>query len=479
MATGRYGTPEAVVLDFSPVTAYLAQQQQIRQAAQQQLDKQINEDLTKLNFDGARTQDYSAIRSGYDAFKNSAIKYKKALKDPKLRDAAEQEYLNSKANLNNIVAQSKEAKERTKSIYEFYAKNRDEINYDEFKSSIAMLNSPIGSPQYEQGRNYDISSVIFKPEQFDANKWQNLVDNIKPREVSSPKTLANGQILTSKKKMYDPIALQQIITQGYNADYGNAKKFYDRQFKTLDPNDKVIYEEYAQKYIPNFVINTAEDLAVASNIYGRIEQDMGSDIKGTDRTRIENFQREMQARIDDRLDKRIAALAKKDEDKNYYVVDSMAKALSEDDGETAIAPILADRSPGVIVRYVSNKSGGKDKGLVDRIYKDLKKDGVDSDTRFLTRKQIGDGVIVVAVPKVNPETKEVVRGQYEYMAVPKNDKFPQPKLNALINYAKGGEIKQLPQKYYKNKLGQDLNSGILSNQAYGPAQLDDADNEEN
>lgn len=477
MGGGRYGNPEAVVLDFSPVTTYLAQQQQIRQAQQQQLDRQVNEDLTKLSFDGARTQDYSAIRSGYDTFKNAAIQYKKSLSDPRLRDRAEQDYLNSKANLNNLIAQSKEAKERTKGIYDFYAKNREQINDDEFKKGISLLNSPIGTQEYENSKGYDISSIIFKPEQFESAKWQPIINSVKPVEVSSAKELANGQILTQKKRVINPQAFAQTVEGLYNSDLGHGKKYWDDQFNTVPPEEKEVYEEYLDKYIPGFQIKEPKDLAVASYAYGRLEQDMGEDLKGVNRTRMENFQREMQRRIDDRLDKRIAALSKKDEEKNYYVVDDIAKSLANGNGQAAISPLLSEASSGVNVAYIADNDGINSSGRIDRIYADIKKNGVDAKTRQLSRKQLGEGTIIVAVPKIDPETKAVVPGAYDYMAVHKGEKFPQPRINALYNYAKGGEVKPLPQKYYKDKLT-DRNTKILQNQTYGPAQLNDVEEED-
>jgi hypothetical protein len=450
MAVGRYGTPEAVVLNQAPLMNFFLQQQQEKKAQAQLLDRQINEDMTKLSFDGARSQDYSTIRGGYDAFKNAAIQYKKALRDPKRRDAAEQEYLNSKAQLNALISQSKEAKERTKQIYDFYGKNRDQINEDEFRGSIGKLNAPIGTPQYEEAKQYDIGSIIFRPEQFDTNKWQDVISAVKPTEVTTPTTLPNGQIETRKKRVIDPMALSQVVAQAYEADYGRAKKFYNTQFSSLLPEDKQLYEDYARRYIPNFEIKTPKELAIAANMYGRIEQDLGRDIKGTDLNRREAFAREQQNRqiaaANARQQKELSARQKKED---YYVEDDIAANLVAGERDNVIAPFESMASPGTVVTYVRDNDGINDKGRIDRIYEDMKKNGVAAKTRLMKRSQLGAGAIIVAVPKINPETKEVVPGKYEYMAVSSQQNGLQTRINALLNYAKGGTSKPLPSKYYK------------------------------
>lgn len=460
MAVGRYGNAEAVVLDTSQVANYLLRQQQEKKLMQQQLDRQVNDDLTKLSFDGARSQDYSTIRQGYDAFKNAAIQYKKALRDPKNRETAEQDYLNSKAQLNAMIGQSKEAKERTKQIYDFYAKNRDQINEDEFRSGIGLLNSPIGTPQFDQAKDYDISKVVFRPEQFQADKWENVINTaIKPQTITTPTKLANGQIEVQKKRMVDPRALSEVISGLYDSDLGHGKKYWDSQFTTLQPEDKSIYEDYMNKYLPGFEITTPKELAIAAKMYGRVEQDLGAQITGTDRARIEAFQRQMQAERESRSDARqarsLAARAARNSDGDYYVEDDIAANLATGNVDNVLQPFKSAASPGTVVTYIGDRVTGSDKKLVDRIYKDLKRDGVDSKTRMLTRAQLGEGAVIIAVPKVDSKTKEIIKGQYEYAALPRTTKNPQPLIRSLLDYAKGGVSKPLPAKYYKGRLGPD------------------------
>lgn len=479
MAVGRYGSAEAVVVNLGPVAAYLAQQQQEKKAMQQQLDRQVNDDLSKLSLDGARSQDYSAIRQGYDAFKNAAIQYKKALRDPKHRDTAEQNYLNSKAQLNAMISQSKEAKDRTKQIYDFYAKNRDQINEDEFKSGVSLLNAPIGTPQFEQSRDYDISRIAFKPEQFQADKWQTIIGSVKPQEVSMPTQLPNGQIVTEKKRMVDPRVLSTTISGLYDSDLGHGKKYWDTQFASLPPEDKQIYEEYLGKYLPGFEITNPKELAIAANMYGRVEQDLGRTITGSDRSRIESFQRQMQgereARADARQAKSLAARAARQSDSNYYVEDDIAKNLSVGNVDNVLQPFRSEASPGTVVTYIGDRVTGSDRGAVDRIYDDLKKNGIDSRTRTISRKQLGEGAIIVAVPKINPKTKEIIKGQYEYKALPRTTKNPQPEIRALLDYARGGTAKPLPAKYYKGKL--DSQPEVVIESEYAPGEFDDIDEE--
>lgn len=481
MAVGRYGSPEAVVLDVSPVANYLLRQQQEKKLMQQQLDRQVNEDLSKLSLDGARPQDISVIRQRYDAFRDAAIQYKKALRDPKTRDTAEQNYINAKTQLNTLVAESKGAKEVDKQIYDFYGKNRDQINEDEFRKAIGLRKFAIGTPEYNQAKDYDMSSIAFKPEQFQADKWENVINTaIKPQTVTTPTKLPNGQIEVQKKRMVDPRALSEVISGLYDSDLGHGKKYWDSQFGALQPEDKSIYEDYMNKYLPGFEITTPKELAIAAKMYGRIEQDLGAQITGTDRSRIEAFQRQMQAEREARADARQAkSLAAQSENKNkedYYVEDDIAANMANNNRQGVIAPFKSVIAPGNEVAYIREGDGINDKSRIDRMYNQVKKYAKDAETKLMTREQFGKGVIVVQVPSLDKD-KNPIPGQYQYMAVSRVNKNPQSRINALLNYASGGATKLLPSKYYKGKLNPPAIQQQTIEAAYTPGQFDDVEEE--
>jgi len=473
MAVGRYGSAEAVVLPLNGVLAMFQQQQQERRLLQQQLDKQVNEDLSKLSFDGVRPNDYPIIRQKYDAYKDAAIRYKKSLRDPKTRDQAERDYINSKSDLNAFIGQSKSAKEQKKGIIEFWGKNRENIDPTEFAKINSLLDAPVGSPEYEQAKNIDISNLVFKPEKYDPKKIGDLIATIKPVETKTATPLANGQISYVNKKIVPPTAISTIIGNAYDNDYENTKKYYDAQFSILPEEDKSIYETYAAQYIPGFKIETPKDLAIAQNMYGRVDQGIEQGVKGTDRSRIERFAREQQSRQIAAADARQArALATRASAKSdgYYVVNDIAAGMKSGNVKGALAPFESYASPGTVVTFL--KRGQVDEGMLDRVYEDVKRDGVDAKTRMIPKSAFKNGTLIVAVPKIDPKTKETLKG-YEYMAVPASEKNLQSRINAMLNYARGGAIKPLPDKFFKGKILTQEPDVI-----YTPGTLDDADENE-
>jgi hypothetical protein len=473
MALGRYGSPEAVVLDLSGVAAMFQQQQQQRKLNQQLVDKQVNEDLSKLSLDGVRPQDYQVIRQKYDQYKDAAINYKKALRDPRTRDQAEQSYINSKTDLSTAIGRSKSRKETAKGVIDFWGKNRDQIDADAFAKTKALIDAPLGSKEFDEADNIDISNLVFKPEKYDPKKIADLVGSIKPVENNVTTQLPNGQFSYSKSKVLPAGTISAIVGQAYDTDYENTKKYYDTQFQTLPEEDRAIYEDYAKRYIPDFSIQSPKDLAIAENMYGRVELGLDKGIKGRDVSRAENFQRAQQARQIAATDRRQERLIKSQQDKkangDYYVVDDIAQNLRVGNVKNALAPFESYASPGTLVTFV--KSGQTDEGVLDRVYNDIQRDGVDSKTRMISKSMFKNGAVIVAVPKVDAETKEVIKGQYEYMAVPSGERNLESRINAMLNYARGGTNKPLPDKFYKGRIEPTVEDAVT------PGYLDDADPE--
>ncbi len=474
MAGVRYGNPEAVVLDLSGVAAMFQQQQQQKRLVQQQLDKQINDDLSKLSFEGVRPQDYQAIRQRYDAYRDAAINYKKALRDPRMRDQAEQEYINSKSELNTAVGKSKSRKEAVKGVIDFWGKNRDQIDPTEFAKTKSLLDAPLGTKEFDDADGIDVTSLVFKPDQYDPKKLSDLIGTIKPVENNVTTQLPNGQFSYVNKKIIPPNTLAGLVGDAYENDYANTKKYFDSKFNTLPPEERSIYEDYAKQYIPDFAINSPKDLAIAQNMYGRLDVGSEQGIKGRDVSRAEKFAMEQQARQIAAVNRRqnIWLQSQKDnrDKEDYFVVDDIARNMVAGNAAAALAPFQSNISPGTEVRYV--KDGDP---WLESLYKDLKKGGVDAYTRKLSKEAFKKGTIIVAVPKIDPETKEPIKDHYEIMAVSASDKAPQSRINAALNYARGGTIKPLPDKYYKDRLS-NPQTGLMNMPGYFNPDNEDEEN---
>lgn len=445
MARG-YGNGEAVTFSFGPLISYQLQEAAQKRAENALLDRQVATDMAKLTPEGIRPQDMPQFLKQYNTLKDLSIRNRDAIRNPAKNPQAYQDFLDARAALQSTIAESKGAKEMNKTAYSFYSKNAGKIDQDEFRNAARLFNAPIGTPEFEKGKSYDITQAIFKPEQFDQNKWQLFLNNaVKPVEKVTTEELPTGQHKNIKVKYTDPIALQNVVSQAYDNDLQHAQKFYNSQFDKLDDGQKQELEGYVKKYIPDFEIKSGKDLAVAANIYGQVEKDMGETVTGSPWKSNQAFQRSQQDRAFKHAEEMAAKAASK-KDEGFYLVDKMATDLKSGNLQDVIAPLQATSSSGV--ETFSLKNGVTPTKQFNTLKRLIKENAVDSDTRILSEKDFKDGVIVVAVPKINSTTKQPIKGQYDYMAVSRNATNAQTRLNQLLNHAKGG-TKALPDKYYK------------------------------
>jgi hypothetical protein len=459
MARGYGGTGEAVVYNFGPLTQVALQQAAQKRAENLYLDRQIATEQAKLTPAGIRPQDVPIFLKQYQAVKDMSIRNRDAIRNPAKNPQAYQDYQNALGQLQATITESKGAKEMNKAAYGFYSKNAQKIDQDAFRAAAADFNAPIGTPEFERGKNYDITQAIWKPAQFDQGKWQTTFNAaVKPVERIATEELPTGQHRNTKTQYRDPAAIREFISQSYDNDLQHAKKFYDDQFEKMDDPHKQELEGYAKKYIPDFQINNGKDLAIAANMYGQVEKDMGQQVVGSPYKANQAFQAAQQQRSfshqETMFNKQQAA--KGENDKNYSVLPDMAKMLKAGRYSDALLPLEAATSGA---QSLVLKNGRTPAASLEEMKRAIKANAIDSKTRTLTDEDYKNGVLVTMVPRMNPAApKEILKGKdkngkmvpiYDYMATPSNMINIEPRLQAHINFS-ANQKKPVKGSVFKN-----------------------------
>ncbi len=473
-----YANGEAVVFDPNPVINILLRDQQQKQAQNLALEQQIRADMNKLKPDGIRSVDTPEYTKAYQNMQNAGIKYRLTAantKDPLKRAQAYNEFQNYISDVTGLINESKEAKEREKLGYGFYSKNADKLDLDSYNNYMTGVKSPVRSGAYVNTQGKDISSVLFNPENFNAQKLATLYGSVKPTEkIVDQKELPTGQFKVSKVKYTDPKALAQIASTAFDGDYAHMKKFYTTQYEHALPGEIENLQSYTQKYLdPNFQITSPKEYAIASALYGKVEQDMGAETKGSAwRSQIaaanarqansQQFQREMYTqRKNDKGNKDIR-----------FAVDDMAEGLRLGETARVIGPLEGAAKSDTRVRWIAR--GVMNDKLMDELYRAMRINGSDNVTKNITREEFENGIAVVAVPKLD-KNKKPIKGQFTYMAIPQDYANPQERLNKMINFASGGNGKPLPQNWYNQHLGQ---STEIADEEVSEGEFDDTSEDE-
>lgn len=458
--TPGVGRGEAQVFNLAPFYNQLVREQQLKKAENQAIDKQIADDLAKYTPDGLRQQDVQQFLNQYQNLKNLSIQYRDAIRNPAKNPKAWSEYQTAKSRLTGLIAESKAAKENTKSLYDFRAHNLDKLDDDAFKQAMGLYNAPIGSPEHNQAKNFDQSQLMFKEAKFDAPKWQSYISEaVKPVVRTSESPLSSGARTQKKVQYIDPLALSNIVAQSFDNDLVNSKKFYTTQFEKITDEDKAELESYATKYLPGFKINNPKDYAVAANLYGQVEKDMGTTTVGAPYLENQAFQQKLQNQRMAHAEKMQRERAAKEDKDKYIWETNMGDAMSKGDNKEVqrLYTELESSTPGVEKAYL--KVGVTPAGIIKTWKRNMGETGVDGKTKTMKDEDFRYGVLVVAVPKYIKDGKgnEVRakdsrgRDEYEYLAVSAKDKHKANRLNKLKNYALGGTIKPLTDKVYEDK----------------------------
>lgn len=448
------GNAEAVVFNPAPLINYFQQEQERKRQENQAIDKQIADDLSKYSPDGLRQQDVPQFLNQYQGLKNLSIQYRDAIRNPAKNPKVYNEYQNAKSKLTGLIAESKAAKENTKSLYDFRAKNLDKLDDDAFKQAMVLYNAPVGSTDHDQAKNFDQSQLVFKAPKMDLAKLYAPLNQIKPEETQTMKSLPTGQFRKVKTKQVPPGAIAQYMSSAYDTDLLNSKKGFNDMFANTPDDQKMLLEDYAKKYFdPNFQLKTPKDLAVATGLYGRANKSTVNDMGGSPYLANQTFQRQQQARSFAHSEKMAAdAAAKKD---NYIWENDIAKSMQSGDTQNVrrLATELESSTPGV--ERVFLKDGETTQGAMRVFKRELKARGLDGETKNLNDADFKKGVLVVAVPKTNKEGNRIKnkagKDEYEYLAVSSRDPYLQNRLNKLKNYAVGGAIKPLTDKIYQQQ----------------------------
>jgi hypothetical protein len=450
------GNAEAVVFNPAPIINFFQQEQERKRLENQAIDKQIADDISKYTPDGLRQQDIPQFLNQYQNLKNLSIQYRDAIRNPAKNPKMYSEYQNAKSKLTGLIAESKAAKENTKSLYDFRAKNLDKLDDDAFKQAMVLYNAPVGSMEHDQAKNFDQSQLVFKAPKMDLAKLYAPLSQIKPEEVQTVESLPTGQFRKVRTKQVPPGAIAQYMASAYDTDLLNSKKGFNDMFANTPDEQKMLLEDYAKKYYdPNFQIKTPKDLAVATGLYGRANKSTVNDVGGSPYLANQAFQREQQARSFAHSEKMAADVAARKDKGDYLWENDIAKSMQTGDTRNVrrLATELESSTPGV--ERVFLKDGETTQGALRIFRRQLKANGLDGKTKNLNDADFKSGVLVVAVPKTNKDGEriknKVGKDVYEYLAVSSRDPYLQNRLNKLKNYAVGGTVKPLTDKIYQQQ----------------------------
>lgn len=456
MAKGYYGNAEAVVFNQAPFYNLFLREQQQKKLENQMVDKQISDDMAKLSPEGMRQQDMEPFLKGYQNLKNLAIQYKDAIRNPAKNPKVYQEYQNNKARLMGLVAESKAAKENTKSLYNFRSQNLDKLDDDAFKQAMVMYNAPIGTPEHDQTKNFDQSQLVFKAPKMDLAKVYGVLEQVKPEVSQTNEPLSTGQSRNIKTSQRNPQALAERMGLMYDSDTFNVKKGFNDLFNTM-PQDQIgALEDYAKSnFDSDFQIKTPKDLAIASGLYGRADKNTATSVSGSPYLSNQAFQRSQQQRSFSHQEAMDQKRADRKADGDYLWENDIASALKSGDTENVrrLASRLETSTPGA--ERIFLKEGQTTQGAMNTFKRELKIRGLDGKTKTLKPEDFKAGVLVVAVPKSDKDGNRLKnksgQDEYEYLAVSARDQYLQSRLNKLKSYAAGTSLKGLPDKSFKQQ----------------------------
>lgn len=447
IGTPGIGRGEAQIFNLSPYLNLYLQEQQQKKLENRAIEKQIDDDLARYTPEGMRPQDVDQFLDQYQKMKSFRVQNAESLRNPSKNVNSWNQYQDMKSRLTKLVAESKAAKENTKSLYDFRGRNLDKLDDDAFKQAMGLYNAPIGTPEHDQARNFDQSQLVFKAPKMDLIKLYQPLNALRPEETQDVQSLPTGQFRKLKTRQINPGAVAQYMSAAYDTDLLNAKKGFDDMFNNTPEDQRLLLEDYARKYYdPNFVIETPKDLAVASGLYGRVKPVESEDIGGSPYLSNQAFQREQQKRQFAHSEK---MQRDRDAKKDKYIWETeIANYMKQGDTQNVrrLATELESSTPGV--ERVFLKEGETTRGALKTFKRELKQKGLDGKTKYLTDADFKTGVLVVAVPKLDKD-KNPIPNQYEYLAVSAKDPNIQNRLNKLKNYALGGAIKPLTDKIYE------------------------------
>lgn len=168
--SGIYGIGQGMAQVFgdNSVLRQLEQNELITAKRRQKEDADLNADLSKVNYNGARKEDLPVLVEGYDEVKQSFAKYRNA-RTNKERIEAGAEYDQKKAEFTQKVAASKTAIQGIGEVDKLRLTKPDDLA-DDFSDRFKKLNSTSTFDPNFQKYSEDLISKAFRPK-FDEEKY--------------------------------------------------------------------------------------------------------------------------------------------------------------------------------------------------------------------------------------------------------------------------------------------------------------------
>lgn len=435
----NYG--EAVVLPTQGVTNMFLQQMERNKLHEQQLNKQIQDNMATYDPNKVRDQDLDGFYKRWQNVKDLSMKYRDAYKNPRGNVDKIRELDAAKNDLMAYINKSKGAKDFQKQVDDLYVKHPDKVNLEDFVSKRNLVSTPLDSPEYDKVQGMNITDFQFNAAKFDPAKFYAPVYKNNPLSIQSAQNIGpNGEILTSKRRIRDLNGTLNDISLGYDADYQGAKKGFDVLFKQSTPEDKAALTKVMQNVIPGFEINTPKDLAIATGMAGKMQVNMGQVQTGETGAAKEGRARRNQAYgaalSQGNWMKRQAITGMSKENKQKWIP-LMSDALKTKDPSLVANYIgeLSDAAPGVEYGYINkeiyNQDRAKNKDLVKTIVTDRA-----SERDILKADDLNRGFIYAKVPDGKDKNGNV---KYKYMiASPSRNDLPNS-LNRILNAARGAK----------------------------------------
>lgn len=271
------GYGEAQVFNTSAPIQLFLQQQMIEKKREDDVLKQLGDQLSKLDVSGIRPVDMKDISRLYDEYKNYAIQNKDAFANPSKnfdRYVKGQEMFN---NLLNATSLAKQEVEAQKKIFNLSASRPDVYNPEQVKKILSTRqNVSVLNPNYKPLNDFDIFNAM------DYNLDKLYYDPLRKAHKEQTFTIegkAPDELYKlSGFKDYTPLISD--AAHKYDLLPTGAQKKFEALFNSLSPDDLQQMNQQIQKILPpeirdNIQIKSPKDYAIATYIMQRPTQELG------------------------------------------------------------------------------------------------------------------------------------------------------------------------------------------------------------
>jgi len=345
----NYG--EAVVFNTPSATNMFLQQIERNKQNELMLNRQIEQSMATYDPDKIRSEDLKGFYDRYSKAKSLSMKYKDALRNPARNPDKINEIDAARNDLAAYMIKSKNRKDFQKQVDDFYIKNPDKVDLEDFTTKRGLIAAPLDSPEAQKADMLSIMDFQVDGNKFDPQKFYAPIYKENPMSIQATQQIGpGGEILTSKKRIRDINGTMNSISLGYDASRATQKGF-EKIFNETTPDEKAALARTMQPIIPGFEINNPKDLAIALGMAGKMQIDMGQVQSGYTMAAQEAKSR--------RLQDRSAAISNSQWAQRHAITQSEKSSKKEGDWIPKMTAALKTGDSNIVQNYIGELSASE------------------------------------------------------------------------------------------------------------------------